>query len=227
MRILALDGSGHEISAALLIDGIVHCVEWQQVRHRHAEHLPPLVARVMAGASFQALDRIAVTLGPGSYTGLRVVLALARGLALASQAELIGVDSFTLWAHRLAEAAPDWHGEGWIALDLRRADRAVRRFAFASGRHPTALDEGRSVLPEEMAERCAFRPSEAVYLGGNGAEAVGFALRESGQMPSYLPVAVGVAPAEILARLAVNMAHGARPEDIRPIYQEQWAQRLG
>src|SRR5579864_1945967 len=59
----------------------------------HAEALMPLIATVMstAGVEFSDLDRIAVTVGPGSFTGLRVGIAFAKGLALAADAPAVGI----------------------------------------------------------------------------------------------------------------------------------------
>src|SRR5262249_56257750 len=63
----------------------------------HAEALMPMVAEAMAevGLGFAELDLIAATLGPGSFTGVRIAIAAARGFALATRAKLWGTDSLT------------------------------------------------------------------------------------------------------------------------------------
>src|SRR5206468_2037511 len=66
----------------------------------HAEAIMPMVARVMdeAGIEFASLDRIAVTTGPGSFTGLRVGIAAARGIALAAGRPAIGLSTLSGFA---------------------------------------------------------------------------------------------------------------------------------
>ena len=72
----------------------------------HAEALLPLIARVMdlAGLEFAALDRIAVTTGPGSFTGLRVGIAAARGIALAAGKPAVGLSTLAAFAAPLVAA---------------------------------------------------------------------------------------------------------------------------
>src|SRR6202008_278125 len=88
MLILAIDTALDACAAAVLDTGTgkVIAMESQAMKRGHAEALMPLIARVMkeTGIPFTALDRIAVTSGPGSFTGLRVGLSAARGLALAA-----------------------------------------------------------------------------------------------------------------------------------------------
>src|SRR6476619_838935 len=103
MNILALDTSMGACNAAVLLaDGatqrIVLCEE--TMARGHAEALMPMVAEVMteAGLGFAALDLIAATLGPGSFTGVRIAIAAARGFALATGAPLWGTDSLTVMA---------------------------------------------------------------------------------------------------------------------------------
>jgi tRNA threonylcarbamoyladenosine biosynthesis protein TsaB len=74
--------------------------ESQPMKRGHAEALMPLIARVMkeAGLPFAALDRVAVTAGPGSFTGLRVGLSAARGIALATGKAVVGLTTLSAYA---------------------------------------------------------------------------------------------------------------------------------
>jgi len=102
MLILAIDTALDACSAAILDSRSTRVIasESQPMQRGHAEALMPLVARVMgqSGLGFEALDRIAVTTGPGSFTGLRVGLAAARGLALAAGKPVVGLTTLTAFA---------------------------------------------------------------------------------------------------------------------------------
>jgi tRNA threonylcarbamoyladenosine biosynthesis protein TsaB len=95
MRVLAID-CALDACAAAVLDSSAGAVVASQTRimvRGHAEALMPLIARVMdeAAIEFRELDRIAVTVGPGSFTGLRVGISAARGIALAAAKPAIGV----------------------------------------------------------------------------------------------------------------------------------------
>jgi tRNA threonylcarbamoyladenosine biosynthesis protein TsaB len=102
MLILALDTALDACSAAVLdtTTSKTIAIESQPMKRGHAEALMPLIARVMAasGVAFTALDRIAVTTGPGSFTGLRVGLSAARGIALAADRPVVGLTTLTAYA---------------------------------------------------------------------------------------------------------------------------------
>src|ERR671924_1907982 len=96
MRVLAIDTALEACSAAVLDpDGGITASESLAMTRGHAETLMPLIARVMNGArvEFAQLDRIAVTTGPGSFTGLRVGISAARGIALAAGKSAIGLST--------------------------------------------------------------------------------------------------------------------------------------
>src|SRR5204862_6943273 len=102
MLILAID-TALDACAAAVVDtrnAKVIAQESQAMKRGHAEALMPLIARVMkqSGVAFSALDRIAATTGPGSFTGLRVGLSAARGIALAAGKPAVGVTTLTAYA---------------------------------------------------------------------------------------------------------------------------------
>jgi tRNA threonylcarbamoyladenosine biosynthesis protein TsaB len=102
MLILAIDTALDSCAAAVLDTdkGELIARESQPMKRGHAEALMPLIARVIraSGLTFAALDRIAVTTGPGSFTGLRVGLSAARGIALAAGKPSVGVTTLTAYA---------------------------------------------------------------------------------------------------------------------------------
>jgi len=102
MLILAIDTALDACAAAVLDTsaGGVIALESQAMKRGHAEALMPLIARVMkeSGIAFAALDRIAVTTGPGSFTGLRVGLSAARGIGLAAGNPVVGVTTLSAYA---------------------------------------------------------------------------------------------------------------------------------
>ncbi|HEY4893548.1 MAG TPA: tRNA (adenosine(37)-N6)-threonylcarbamoyltransferase complex dimerization subunit type 1 TsaB [Reyranella sp.] len=95
MRVLAIDCALDACSAAVLdsAPGIIIASETLTMARGHAEAVMPLIARVMdrAKIEFRELDRIAVTVGPGSFTGLRVGVAAARGIGLAAGKPVVGL----------------------------------------------------------------------------------------------------------------------------------------
>ena len=101
MKILAIDTATAACSAALMGDGAIIAARHEEMLRGHAEALLPMVEAVMAEAdvAYGALDLIATTIGPGAFTGLRVGLAAARGLALAGGLPIIGVTTLEALAH--------------------------------------------------------------------------------------------------------------------------------
>jgi tRNA threonylcarbamoyladenosine biosynthesis protein TsaB len=102
MLILAIDTALDACAAAVLDTGTskVIAMESQAMKRGHAEALMPLIARVMkeTGIPFAALDRVAVTSGPGSFTGLRVGLSAARGIGLAAGKPVVGLTTLSAYA---------------------------------------------------------------------------------------------------------------------------------
>src|SRR5262245_53926489 len=132
MRLLAIDTALAACAAAVLDteQGVV-AAESIGMERGHAEALMPLIARVMAQAlmPFNELDRIAVTVGPGSFTGLRVGVAAARGIALAASKPAVGLS--TLSAFAAPHIAADANEPLVAAIDARH--RHVYMQVFGPG----------------------------------------------------------------------------------------------
>ncbi len=120
MKILAVDTALGGCSVALMEDGkaLVHIFE--AMDRGHAERLAPMVEEAMRGFDFAALDRLAVTTGPGTFTGQRVGLAFMRGLRLALKRPLTGVTTLEV----IAASAMDQTGQSRAAVihDARREE---------------------------------------------------------------------------------------------------------
>jgi tRNA threonylcarbamoyladenosine biosynthesis protein TsaB len=137
-------------------DAAVLAAERQAMRHGHAEALLPMIERVMEAAALPpvALDGVAVAVGPGGFTGIRVGLGAAHGMALALKARLIGITSFAAVVASLADAASVSGAAKvvLVALDSRRDDLYVQLFDCASA---DPLAEPAAVLPAALADYVA------------------------------------------------------------------------
>ena len=119
---LAADTALGGCSVALLQDGEIRAHIFEAMDRGHAERLAPMVEEAMtqAGVAFAELDRLAVTTGPGTFTGQRVGLAFMRGLRLALQRPLTGVTTL----ETIAAAAMEQTAQAKAAVihDARREE---------------------------------------------------------------------------------------------------------
>ena len=155
MIVLGFD-SATPATAVALLDGARpdHAAERRHdpqpgERPGHAAQLLPLAADLLAdaGRGFRDVERIAVGLGPGTFTGLRIGVATARALAQATGAELVGVSTLRALAVAAEPGAPRGHGV-LAAIDARRGE------VFAAG-----WRDGRAVL-----EQVAVEPARLARL---------------------------------------------------------------
>ncbi len=165
MLILAIDTALDACAAGVLDTdaGRLVAQESQAMKRGHAEALMPLIARVVrdAGIAFTDLDRIAVTTGPGSFTGLRVGLSAARGIALAADRPVVGLTTLTAYAAPIV----DENGEHPVisAIDARHGH--VYFQAVSGDGHP--LIPPRVAPIEQALEASRFG---APHLVGNAAQ---------------------------------------------------------
>jgi len=212
--LLAFDTAGSACSAVVGSGGIVLAGEHQAMRHGHTEALLPMIDRVMAtaGTSPRDLDAIAVSVGPGGFTGIRAGLAAAHGLALATGARLIGVTSFAAVAARAGEA----DARLLVALDSRRDDFYLQFFA-GSGE---PIGDPKAVPAEALAAHVnAAVGDAALRIAGDRAEAAATLLagrQPLAILPESAPEARGVFVAASRALAAGDATRPTRPLYLRP-----------
>lgn len=200
--ILALDAAGSACSAALLCGGEIRSRRFEAMVRGQSERLVPMIDDVMAeaGLAYEELDAIAVTRGPGGFTGVRIGLATGRALALACACPLIGVSNF----ETVAAAVPEAERQDRtlvILLDAKRQDIYAQAFtAQACNGGLSPLTEPRSITPAALDD---FLPPGRLLLVGDGVEQAQAALSASGR-DILVSAAPGTADAAVVARLAAD-----------------------
>jgi tRNA threonylcarbamoyladenosine biosynthesis protein TsaB len=190
--LLAFDTSSAACTAALFDDGGACLGTRDEIIGRgHAERLVPMIAELLDG---RTADRILVGVGPGSFTGIRVAIAAAHGLAIGWSAKIEGMCSLAL----LAAGAT---GEGQVAAAVAggHGELFVRQFDAASGE---ARSELRNLSPRDAA---AFIDAPLV-VGSGAAQLVG--ARGWGEARDAFPSAAN----------ALRLPHSLRSLAPRPVY---------
>ncbi|HET8996099.1 MAG TPA: tRNA (adenosine(37)-N6)-threonylcarbamoyltransferase complex dimerization subunit type 1 TsaB [Acetobacteraceae bacterium] len=207
-RILALDSAQARCSAGIIQDGRILAEQQETLQRGQAARLPVMLQAVLhaAGLPAAAFDLIAVTIGPGSFTGIRAGLALAHGLALATARPLVAVSA----GEALAEMLPPLDGRMlWSAIDSRRGRIFLER-------GPDIASFGLEALPD---------PSGPVAVTGDAAGAVAARLAARGHdvllTDARLPTPLGIALA------ALRRADGTLPPRLaQPLYVDAPEVRL-
>lgn len=211
MLILAFDTTAAAVSVALCRDGAVLARAHESMAQGQAEALMPAIERIMTSAriTYDALDRIAVTVGPGSFTGVRVGLAAARGLGLAARKPVIGV----LTTEVLAAAVPeserlDANVRVLVAIDTKRGDFYVQHFDSAL-RETSAV---RAIAPDDLD---AWLGPGPVFVVGDAAALAATALGPRARV-SAAPALPDAAVLAELAAVRSPVTGGPLPVYVRP-----------
>jgi tRNA threonylcarbamoyl adenosine modification protein YeaZ len=182
MRLLAIDTALAACSAAIFdFDKGVIASETLPLMRGHAEALIPLVGRVVeaSGVDFSALDRIVVTVGPGSFTGLRVGVAAARGIALAANKRCVGVT--TLRALASPYAAADVKSTVLAVIDARHSHLYFQGFD-ATGE---PLDNPRVISIDEL---ISSLPLGRIHVIGDAANLIESVWPDSKPSPIFTQI---------------------------------------
>jgi tRNA threonylcarbamoyl adenosine modification protein YeaZ len=199
--ILALDTSTAACTAALLEkDGTVIASSDERIGRGHAERLVPMIEEMLDG---HVPAKILVGVGPGSFTGLRVGIAAAHGMAIGWSIPLSGMNSLAL----LAASAPESDGKIAAAMTGGHGELFVQTF---NRKKLTATGPVMNLTPQAAAMKV-----DAPLVVGSGAEAL-VAARHSGEAMPLLPSASrALALPELLRSLECKPIY-ARAPDARP-----------
>lgn len=188
--------------------------EYEERATGHAEALIPMMQRVMLAANleFRDIDRIAVTEGPGSFTGTRIGVATARGLALALNKPIVAMTSLMAMALRADHLLGPARASRTLAVcvDARKGQIYAQLFGENGG---DALCDPLLVTPQELVQRLGGRAFLAVGSGAQAVAAVGPLAADSIRGEAALPLL------EPHARLLAILAPGLPPRaHLSPLY---------
>ncbi|MCD9033914.1 tRNA (adenosine(37)-N6)-threonylcarbamoyltransferase complex dimerization subunit type 1 TsaB [Luteimonas sp. Y-2-2-4F] len=233
MRLLAFETATEACSVALLVDGEVR-ERFEVAPRRHAELALPWAGALLAeaGVARAQLDAIAVGRGPGAFTGVRLGIALAQGIALALDRPVVPVSTLATLAAPALRAAPA-HGV-LAAIDARMGEVYAAAYRDRQG-VPEALGPERVAPPDGVP-----LPEGDAWIGvGTGFAAVQGALAARLAPRLALADAAALPRAAETARLAARLyaeGGGLAPEAVEPAYlrdrvaltlAEQAARRVG
>lgn len=195
MKILALETSAKAVSAAVTENGKVLCSGYQDTGLTHSRTLMPIVEHILNNTDLKLedMDAIAVAVGPGSFTGIRIGVSAAKGLAFAADKPTVAVSALAAMARNAAFA------DGLIvcAMDARRSQVYNANFAAENGAL-TRLTEDRAIALSDLAEELRGN-SRPITVVGDGARLCHDFLENAG-LPCRL------APAHLVMQNAVSVA---------------------
>lgn len=178
MLILGLDSSSAACSVAISRDGEVIGGTTTEMTRGHAAALPPMIAETLkeTGHGARDMDAFAVSIGPGSFTGLRVAMAVAKGLAVARDRPLLGISCFDAVA-RKADAT-----RGPARMDMLLLTLASKReevFVHALDGNGRAVISNEVLTPYEIDRRlgAVLDANSVLHIAGEAMDSVVNTLR--------------------------------------------------
>lgn len=212
MKVLGIETATAVCSAAFVVDGSVSAEETIEEKNVHAEMLMRLIDSVLrrSAVSPQLIDAIAVSIGPGSFTGLRIGLSVAKGLCFALEKPLVAVPTLDALARRAAEADLVKTPYLLAALDARRNEVYCALFRV-NGRAIVRDGHVRGMTLDELS---AFVAGRAVTFTGNAGPKL---LQRFGDAARFVPEEYTTCRSLTVAVLGEEMASRGEFADVRTL----------
>jgi len=207
MKLLVIDTATSACSAAVWSGDAVAASRFEPMATGHAEALIPMVSTVLAqaGLAVRDLDAIAVTVGPGSFTGLRVGLAAARGYALAEDLPVIGLTTLEVVAHGARALLQPDDAALVAAVETKRRDVYIQLFS-------SALAPLSPAMAADPAEVAAQAPPGRLAVAGDAADRTAAALAGAGREVRCLAAPVAADAADAVRLAAARIARAGLPK---------------
>ena len=209
MKILALETSATAASAAVCEDEGLIAQSFQRTGLTHSATLMPMVESMLknAGMTLQEMDLIAVAAGPGSFTGLRIGVSAAKGLAWSLDKPCVGVSTLEAMAWQLV----GMEGVICAAMDARRQQVYNALFELSDGK-PVRLTPDRAISLEELEKELANVEKTQIMVG-DGAHLCYNAYEKIGRPVKMAPPHLLFQSAWGVARCALEQARNGQLTD--------------
>lgn len=222
MKILGIDSSGLVASAAVTVDDLLVSEFTVNNRQTHSQTLLPMIDRVvaMSGISLEELDGIAVSAGPGSFTGLRIGSSTAKGMALALGKPIIPVPTLEGLAYRLTYA----DGVVCPLMDARRNQVYTGIYRFGESGALECIMQQAAVELSEVIQRINELGEKVHYLGDGTAVYQEILQKETEVAFDIAPLHLNRQSAAAVAALgAIYLKQGKRVDarEHTPVYLRQ------
>lgn len=200
MKILAFESSAKSASIAILEDEKILATSYQNIGQTHSKTMMPMLEDMLkqTGINLDEIELLTVATGPGSYTGVRIGVACAQGLAVAKNIDCIGVSSLESLAYNLAEITDR---EIVAVMDARASRVFYARFS-TNGEKAEYIDYDQDILVEDLGEKLK-NLNNSYILVGDGAKICYNIFKEKG-------VDIKISPEHLLYQNACSVAKASK-----------------
>lgn len=217
MNILAIECSASPVSAAIINDDKIVSYAYSDIKLTHSQTLFPIIQNVLSSArlSFSDIEAVSVSTGPGSFTGLRIGIACAKGLAEPKRLKCVGVST-------LLSAAYMFKGEHAVICPVidARCSQVYCALFEVDGENITRICEDKAVMIEDLSKVLTGIDDKPIILCGDAAASVLDATNNQSNIKLATPSlmmqnAIGVG---LYANKAIKENNYSDSEELMPMY---------